>query len=1168
MRISGATFDSGAIVNRVRGIVQISAPAGGLEKGDTVEVEYIGSDDFYVEVENGPILNAAGEALAGANVTDVSFVVPGVNFDDKNVDSSVEVQRDTTRLPSGNTNPSINGKLVLIEISDGQDSPCKHCRLRFGVIAGPKDGDEMQPLSPRISVIGISYDGAERINIPNGREADDTFKARLDFIPVDVNFDATNAEQTKGVNPADIKVLSSTLTGTDPVRITGVDERNRIITFTIDTDAGFGQNADNDGTEDVTRNDYVDIAYTVRTQVNPRNALLPFETDRPIMGALPNSRITIESDNDRASVTAESGGPKFANPSPSSDGATPDAEQVIGVDVTDELAGVKEDTIKMTITVTGSEAIEVDSDTKGFSTTEIDGGYRATIALDDVDPNVDDDDTTTISWYATATDNAGNTGRSDADSDTEDVKEQYDFDVDGQAPTIVRVYTGDWFDPTAGSDGQVKGDRLPDRAENHLPGVSDNTSLRVVFNEPIDADSVTASDFTVDGTEPLDAVLYSEGDTGATGVDADITTSVFLTVSVMAPDLTPVVEIVGSVSDVAGNATTEDEKVGTDGIAPIATLSVDKTLSDKQVVVTVETDERIQTLSPRLNLYVRNAVDRGEDGTLDETDSFTVGCKDANLDDEDEERSDQEEYAVLGGVAPELATSEACELALRNDATGAMVASGDQLAAEGTFEIVLSSAPILDKTDQGTGAVDPQDVTISTDSSNRSLVSIGEEEDDFNGETGALQIEVAERTYDPTVSTDPATTEDDVKHGLVWGDEITFSYRGTGVDSAEDLVSTSSGSQVTSTSWTFPLSITRPDRYAVTATVEDGEGNQRTGGIADPESAKATVFEIDNQLAGGVAARTVPSHDAAGNRPVSISDPFFIEFYWDGTKNERDPASLTAGNEAKEYPGDSSRSVTLTKAVLNGPGFDDVDVLDTAVPQSSASWRMGIAGLEIGSYTLTYDAEDALGNDYESGDQSLAFTVQAVPSWKLSLTAGMNLISLPSAPANGDVNEIFGDAEAVDLVFTFEGSQSKVAIRNQETGGFVGTLTTVDAQHAYWVSAENAVTIDISIPPTSQLAPPPYLTVLGGEWNLLPVMSLGAVDDNTKGEGAEPGTPVDADSYLGEFRTAFGWTGRSWMKIDPDGASTADVDRLATGPEVKVGKGYWVLFEEDSIITP
>ena len=85
--------------------------------------------------------------------------------------------------------------------------------------------------------------------------------------------------------------------------------------------------------------------------------------------------------------------------------------------------------------------------------------------------------------------------------------------------------------------------------------------------------------------------------------------------------------IVGSVSDVAGNSTSSGTKTADDGIAPSPTLSVDKALSDKSVTVTVETDERIRTLSPGSGV-----VHLRRSGPNDESDTFTVDYEDPDDD--------------------------------------------------------------------------------------------------------------------------------------------------------------------------------------------------------------------------------------------------------------------------------------------------------------------------------------------------------------------------------------------------------------------------------------------------------------------------------------------------------------------------------------------------------
>ena len=254
--------------------------------------------------------------------------------------------------------------------------------------------------------------------------------------------------------------------------------------------------------------------------------------------------------------------------------------------------------------------------------------------------------------------------------------------------------------------------------------------------------------------------------------------------------------------------------------------------------------------------------------------------------------------------------------------------------------------------------------------------------------------------------------------------------------------------------------------------------------------------------------------------------------------------------------------MSLTKAELDGE-----DILANSIAQDAFTHRISVQGITLGEHTLRYNGEDAVGNT-NATDRILTFTVLDVPTWRLSLAPGMNLISVPSAPSDGDINAIFGDSEEIDLIFTFEGGQSLVALRDQDSGQFVGTLKNIDAMHAYWVSVANTAHIDIAIPPASQFTALPFLDVKAGQWTLVPVMSLGKVNDPTPGEGAAPNTVIDPDAYFGDFRTAFGWSGRSWVKYDPDDSKTDDIGDDEDAAPIRIGMGYWVLYNEVAIITP
>ena len=1199
-----ADADAGnGLVDAVRGIFRVQyIGQNALDSDDPVEISYRGSESFTITVDRGPIQDIS------------SIESPRVTAEGTNSDDPAAVNGNIT-VPSGNSEMVASGThLRVLSVSDGDT--CADCQVRIGVITPtrPKDKDDAVKILPGyISVLGITYEGSQRIFTGTGlresvshpgmaevttpgeevdavepRISPVTFQGVLNLTPVDEGDDGFAKADIRivGVSPdlvacdADscpVIVHDATPNPADPnegekaiiFRMAGVEERTAVVGGTMTIPADGHDVVFANGATVTTANTYIDVVYTAKVGSNPRNALQPSEKVRPLIVAADGSRVSITSGNDDLAVGVEKKKPSFTSPSPIVGSATGAEDQVLSIEVTDDdLAGVDKKSVKIHARVIPSTRTGVTFDNLDSSDTyktasgsaltfeEIDGGYRVSVPLDEIGPEtsrlrVNAARTPTVLWYVEAVDNAENRGTSDAvaneGSKARKGVQVYHFTVDSEETELDRVYTGDWFNPAT---DRVEGDRRLG-ANQYLPGSSSDTSVRLIFTEPVDGGSISEDDFTVDGETPITAQWFDEGDTNPFE-DPDrspLSASVFLTVPAMAADATPTVEIVGSISDMAGNETDSGSKRATDGIAPSPTVSVDTGLSAKTVVVTVGTDERIRTLTPTLSLYVANALDAGSNQTLDEVDVFRVRCEDAA---DDEEKADREK----------------CMLSLRqyedgespSTDPGEKIATGkDALAAETMVTVTLGKGPIMDRSRDG--KVDTGDAVIA-------------DEKRVSPEVGALDDTTVDVVGDGVLgNTDDKPSRFNAEDGVVtvqfanalqWGDQFSIRYRGADPDSAKGLVSIPGGEHVVGTSWTFELNVTRSDTYAVTATAEDGAFNRGSGGIPDPTNSRATTFEIDNKLAGGGAPRTVPGDDRAGNRPVSISDPFFIDLYWDGSEGEAEDVSLPAANEAKEYEGDTSKIVTLTKAELTGPGFDGVDVLDTAVRQNAGAWRLGIQGMGVGAYTLKYNAEDALENDYDT-DRSLTFTLQPVPAWELRLTAGMNLISLPSEPADGDVNGLFREVEEIDLIFTFEGGQSLVAIRNQDTGEFVGTLGVIDAQHAYWVSAENAANVPISIPPTSQLAPPPYITVKGGQWNLVPVISLGSVDSETKGSGAAPGTEIDADAYFGPFRTAFGWTGRSWDKIDPDASESPDHD---DGPVVKVGMGYWVLYEENGIITP
>ncbi len=399
--------------------------------------------------------------------------------------------------------------------------------------------------------------------------------------------------------------------------------------------------------------------------------------------------------------------------------------------------------------------------------------------------------------------------------------------------------------------------------------------------------------------------------------------------------------------------------------------------------------------------------------------------------------------------------------------------------------------------------------------------------------------------------------------------------------------------------WTYNLSIPDRNRYSVVVEVEDSARNRGTTGKMDWTDSGSISFEIDNAIDADDVT-TLPANEAEATQ----ADPFFVEINW--------------LSEAGEYTGDSHKSVSLTKAVLDAGKTGERDLIDFISTRDGQRWTVAIADIGQGEHTLTYNAEDDLGNTL-ADDLTLTFTVVARPVFNLDLHPGLNLISLPGDPTNNDINAVFGDHPAVDLVYTRSGELWLVAQRSADTGMFdptggVSDLTTIDAQHAYFVRANASARVGVDISYRGALQVPPSIQVKGNQWNLIPVISLLPL------EKIPTGSALDADSYLGaDWTRGFTFDRGRWIGVvrnadvvhqcvnpdaetktvatagedetlgtDDDGTATVDNtgdcgtqdpatanrgtyftrDAGGTDDVVEIGRGYWVWFTEDGTITP
>ena len=158
------------------------------------------------------------------------------------------------------------------------------------------------------------------------------------------------------------------------------------------------------------------------------------------------------------------------------------------------------------------------------------------------------------------------------------------FTVDSSGPTMVSGKTGLYLK----NPGITSGDKQETEAKNNREWV------RVVFGlgdgtAPLDPESVAATDFTVDGATPLDAVVNAKKqDTQVVG------SLVYLQVGEMDTNERPTVRLTGEVRDKAGNLRTDGTVTNiADGLAPVLTVTPSAKIDDRSVTITVTSSERL-----------------------------------------------------------------------------------------------------------------------------------------------------------------------------------------------------------------------------------------------------------------------------------------------------------------------------------------------------------------------------------------------------------------------------------------------------------------------------------------------------------------------------------------------------------------------------------------------
>ena len=371
----------------------------------------------------------------------------------------------------------------------------------------------------------------------------------------------------------------------------------------------------------------------------------------------PSGTVTLRYNDDGTrrskSIDVETTSPVLSNFSPAHNHAGRLTRPEIMVDVTDSDSGIEDaDVYVVFALVEGDQvsgnALSVNPDEDDGRLRDITGGIRAEQRLPtELEDRADSDDFT-VAWWVVAQDVAGNRAVSDQNTDSDsdcDLAEFPGIDTiimsdysDGDPVEIADLadeHVGDDFmsacqpfivkvdDTDPHLDSSVTGSFWDTGSDDDDKTNSDvtaakPTSIRLDFSEKLDGSSVSASDFEVDGKAPLDADHYSAA--------AD---HVFLTVPALDPDDRPEIELVGQVSDLAGNTANsgttgdeDDDATGDsdDGIAPTLTVTLegvtsgDRPVTDGEITITVVTNEN--TANPMVTITRVGAVDADGKGLL------------------------------------------------------------------------------------------------------------------------------------------------------------------------------------------------------------------------------------------------------------------------------------------------------------------------------------------------------------------------------------------------------------------------------------------------------------------------------------------------------------------------------------------------------------------------
>ena len=508
------------------------------------------------------------------------------------------------------------------------------------------------------------------------------------------------------------------------------------------------------------------------------------------------------------------------------------------------------------------------------------------------------------------------------------------------------------------------------------------------------------------------------------------------------------------------------------------------------------------------------------------------------------------EVTASDGLKPKITNSDVVagsgitSLAVKDDVMNVKVVSDERLgsgfpkvtiagpAGAGLNGIVTMTRPVQVTINEGASSA-----VVADDTTGQYGVSIqfSDGQNSDNNLTGVTDEKFrVTATSGTTITLANGPIGDSDFDGDVDGTDI-LDVDGDGIADAGAISFTSGGATVTSTE----AKITAVDAAMRTFTLAPAP-DADTDVTVTYWYVKDHVFQVDQTAPGVGYAPAMPDADTA----VEIQDQSpFIQIIFD----------------EDEYPGDTFKAVTLTKAELTKPDGTTADIKDSFVARTESEYLWASSTLVLGSYTLTISGTDTAGNLL--ADNVYKFKI-AERIFDITLQPGWNLVSVPDSPESSAVNDVFSAPEIKTVITRDRTAPGGWAIAERDASGdLVGVepaaLTTVDPAKGYWVESSGIVDLTFKVPGIAggSLALPPAFRLAAG-WSLVSV----AQPDLTL-------TTRDADEYFSglDWARAYGYdaTTKKFEPIlpDPDKAPANNLN-------LTVGRGYFVYLNKSGTLVP